>query len=110
VGSLDSSNFLLLFGYTLGKEGVVLEFLLLLYFDASALQCTEVTAASEADGSNETLDFRSLGVRFGILFLGRLDLPANDVFPDIVLLAQIEELPNLGRTLGSEPLGEDIIR
>ena len=59
VGGLDSSNLLLLLGHALGKEGIVLDFLLLLYFDASALQCTEVTAALEADGGHKALDFRT---------------------------------------------------
>jgi hypothetical protein len=38
VRSLDSSDFLLLLSNALGDEGVVLDFLLLLHFDASALQ------------------------------------------------------------------------
>ena len=54
--------------------------------------------------------YARLGVRLSIFLLGRLDLPANDVFPDIVLLAQVEEFPNLGGALGSEPLGENVIR
>ena len=59
VGGLDSSNLLFLLGYALGKKSIVLNFLLLLYFDAAALQCTEVTATLEADGGHEALDFRT---------------------------------------------------
>ena len=54
--------------------------------------------------------YARLGVRLSIFLLGRLDLSANDVFPDIVLLAQVEEFPDLGGTLRSEPLGENVIR
>lgn len=50
-----------------------------------------------------------LGVRLGVLFLRALDLPSDNILSHIVLLAQVEELSDLGRTLGTESLGEDVV-
>lgn len=50
-----------------------------------------------------------LGVGLGVLLLRALDLPSNNILCYIVLLAQVEESPDLGRTLGSESLGEDAV-
>jgi hypothetical protein len=36
-----------------------------------------------------------------------MDLPSDNELPDIILLAQVEELPDLGGSLGAETLGED---
>jgi hypothetical protein len=108
VGCLDGGNLLLLLGKTLGDEGVVLDLLLLLGFETSALEGTEVTAALETDGSNETLDFGSLGVGLGIGLL-RDDLTADNILANIVLLAQVEELADLGGTLRAQSLGEDVV-
>ena len=55
---LDGSDLLLLLRDTLRKEGIVLGLLLLLAFDPAALEGTEVTAALEAQGGDEALDFR----------------------------------------------------
>lgn len=50
-----------------------------------------------------------LGGGLGVLLLRALDLPSDDVLSHIVLLAQVEELSDLGRTLGTESLGEDVV-
>lgn len=39
----------------------------------------------------------------------RLHLTADDILPDIILLAQVEEAADLRRTLGTKALGEDLI-
>ena len=50
-----------------------------------------------------------LGVGLGVLLHRGLDLPPDDILSHIVLLDQVEELSELGRTLGTESLGEDIV-
>lgn len=125
VGGLDRRDLLLLLGNALLKENIVLRLLLLLALDPAALEGVEVTAALEALGGNQPLDFGTsrtdvrilsrngrlgdlrLGVRLRILLLGALDLPANNVLPDVVLLGEVEELADLSRTLGAKALGED---
>lgn len=63
---------------------------------------------SKCEEATTRIDVR-LGVRLSIRVLLALNLPANNVFPDIVLLAQVEELPDLGCPLGTETLGKDVI-
>lgn len=113
-------------GWKGGENALVFGLLLLLAFDTAALDSVEVTAALETEGSNETLDlgpgervgqkYRNyqsknlrLGVGLGLGVLLGLDLTANDVLADIVLLGQVEESANLGGTLGTKTLGEDDI-
>lgn len=48
-----------------------------------------------------------LGVGLRTLLLLAHNLPSHNVFPDIVLLGQVEEPPDLSRTLGAEAFGED---
>jgi hypothetical protein len=48
-----------------------------------------------------------LGVRLSLGVLLALNLTPNHILADIILLAQVEELANLGGALGSETLGED---
>lgn len=60
MGSLDSSNLLLLLRDTLGDKRLVLDLLLLLGLDASALEGAEVTAALQAERGDETLNFRTI--------------------------------------------------
>ena len=50
-----------------------------------------------------------LGVSLSVLLLSALDLPTNNVFPDIIFLRQVEEPPDLGCPLGTETLGEDVV-
>ena len=49
------------------------------------------------------------GIGFSILFLGRLNLPSNDVLPDVVFLGKVEEPPDFSSSLGAEPLGKNIV-
>jgi len=107
VRGFDCRDFGLLFCEALGEEGVVLALLLLLVLEFSALEGAEVTAALEAQRGNQTLDFRCLSIRLSIRVLLALNLPPNNILPNIVLLAQIEELANLGSPLGTETLGQN---
>ena len=50
-----------------------------------------------------------LGVRLSVLLLSAIDIPTNNVFPDIIFLRQVEEPPDLGCPLGTETLGEDVV-
>jgi len=50
-----------------------------------------------------------LGVGLSILLLGALDLSPNNVLPNIVFLAQVEELADLGGTFRAETLGENVV-
>lgn len=65
-----------------------------------------MTLVLQALRGDQALDLGGLGVRLLALALG-LDLTANDVFPDIVLLGQAEELLDLAGTLGTQALGVD---
>jgi len=107
---LDGGQFLLALRSTLAQQCLVFGLLLFLTVHTPALEASEVAATLKTHGSDQTLDFRRLGVRLGILFLCALDLAPDDIFPDIVLLGQVEESPDLGSTLRAEPLGKDIIR
>lgn len=70
----------------------------------ATLQSDQVALVLQALRGDEALNLGSLGVGLLALALG-LDLPTNDVFPDIVLLGEAEELANLGGTLGAQALG-----
>merc|ERR1712000_517988 len=70
----------------------------------AALEGSAVTLVLEALGSDQALDLGSLGVGGLALALG-LDLTADDVLADIVILGEAEEPADLGRTLGAEALG-----
>jgi len=109
VGGLDGGGLLLLLRGTLGDKDLVFGLLLLLTVHAPAVEAAEVTATLETKGSNETLDFGSLGVGLRIRLLLALNLSPDDVLPDIILLAQVEESPDLGSPLGTQPLGQDIL-
>ena len=61
VVSLDGSDLGLLLCDALGEEGVELGLLLLLALQAPALDGAEVTAALEAHGGDEALNFRAAG-------------------------------------------------
>ena len=43
---------------------------------------------------------------FGVL---GLDLSSNNVLADVVSLLEVEEFPDLGRALGAETLGKDVV-
>ena len=50
-----------------------------------------------------------LGVGLRVLLLGALDFSPDDVLADVILLGEVEELADLGRPLGTETLGEDVV-
>jgi len=54
--------------------------------------------------SNQSLDLGCLGERLLALNLG-LNLAADNVLANVIVLGEIEELADLGGPLGSEPLG-----
>jgi len=109
VRGLDGSSLLLLLCDTLSDKRIVLGLLFFLCDQVPALQGAEVAAALKTKGSDEALDFGSLGVWLGIRFLRALDLTPDDELADIVLLLQVEEFPDLGSPLGTEALGENIL-
>jgi len=109
VGSLDRCDLCLFLGNAFRQHGIELGLLLLLVFESAALKGVQVTAALETEGGDKSLNFGSLGVRLGTLLL-RGDLSPDDILPHIILLRQVEELPDLRRPLGPEPLGEHVIR
>lgn len=93
-------------GNTLGKDLGVFVGLVLDLLGLAALEGNAVALVLETLGGNESLDLGSLGVRLLALALG-LDLAANDVLADIVILGEAEELADLGGALGAEALGVD---
>jgi hypothetical protein len=104
---LDGGNLGLLLGDTLGKESIVFGFLLLLMFDPASLERAQVAATLETLRGDEPLDLGSLGVRLRVLLLRALDLPPDHVLPNIIILAQVEEPPDLCRPLGTQSLGQN---
>ena len=105
VGSLDGGSVLLLLGLTLGNQGVVLGDGLLLGQGVPLLQTPQVSLPLQPHGGDEPLDLGGLGVRLAFILAG--NLTSDDELPDVVLLAQVEEPPDLGSPLGSKTLGED---
>jgi hypothetical protein len=101
-------------------------FLLVCY--SAGLDGVEVTATLETERGDQALDLGTayerlaqnrrdkskvdirLGVGLRILLLRALNLPSHNVLPNIILLAQVEELANLGRPLGTQSLGQHHIR
>lgn len=58
----------------------------------------------------KNIEYVRLGVGLGVLLLRRLDLSPDNVLPHIVLLAKVEELPDLRRPLRAQPLRQHVIR
>ena len=48
-----------------------------------------------------------LGIGLGVFLLLACNLSSHNVFPDIVLLGQVEEAPDFGRTFGAKALGQN---
>jgi len=48
-----------------------------------------------------------LGIRLRVFLLLACNLSSHNVFPDIILLGQVEEAPDFGRTLRTEALGQN---
>lgn len=96
----------LLLGNALGKDLRVLVGLVLDLLGLTALERKAVALVLEALGGDQALDAGSLGVGLLALSLG-LNLAADDVLADIVILGEAEETANLGGALGAEALGVD---
>lgn len=116
VRSFDGCDLGLLLSNTLLHKGIVFCLLLLLAVNPATVKRTEVTAALETDGSDQSLNFGCLGVRLGVLLLRALHLTSYNIFPDIVLLRQVEKpsdfrCPFRTKSLGQNGVGEprDII-
>jgi len=110
VRRLDSCGLGLFLGHALGDEGVVLDLLLLLVFYPAALERVEVATTLETKGCDQSLDLGRLGIRFRIGLLGALNLPPNNILPNIILLPQIKKAPNLRSPLRPKPLRQNRIR
>lgn len=68
-----------------------------------------ISIVREANLSKISLEYLRLSVRLSVLLLGALNLPTNDILPDIVLLRKVKEPPNLSSPLGTETLGEYVV-
>jgi len=90
-------------GNTFGDEDIVFRLLFLLMVQFTLLEGVQVTTTLETKGCNNSLNLRSLGIGFRV-FLLALDLPSNNIFSNVILLTEIEKLPNLRRTLRTESL------
>ena len=91
----------------LGQDLGVLSGGLTVLLGASSLERDAMTLALQNDRGDEALDLR--GLVLGLLaFLDRQG-SLDDVLADIVLLAQVEEPPDLGSPLGSETAGDGVV-
>jgi hypothetical protein len=119
---------------TFGKESLVFGLLCLLGIQSSVFERSEVTAALETDWSDQALDLGTakgagqlvalvtstigrelledlrFSVWFGALLLLAGYLSANDEFSNVVFLLEVEELSDLGGSLGSKAFRKDIVR
>lgn len=109
VRGFDGCELGLLLSHTLLHKGIVFCLLLLLAVDPATVKRTEVTAALETDGSDQSLDFGCLGVRFGVLLFRALHLTPHNVLPNIVLLRQVEEPSDLRCPFRTKSLGKNIV-
>jgi len=109
VRGFDCCDLGLLLSDTLLHKGIIFCLLLLLAVDATTVERTEVTAALETDGSDQSLDFGCLSVGLGVLLLRALHLTSHNVLPDIILLRQVKELPDLRCPFGTKSLGQNIV-
>jgi len=71
------------------------------------LEGQAVTLPLQHGGGDQALDLGRLQGG-GLALLGRQG-PLDDVSPDIVALAQVEELPDVGGTLGSQSPGDGVV-
>jgi len=108
VRCFDGGGLGFLLGNTLGDEDVVFGFLLLLVFQFTLFKGKQVTTTLESEGCDQSLNFRSLGIGLSV-FLLALDLSSNDVFSNIILLTEVEELPDLCRTLRTKSLWKNSV-
>lgn len=109
MSGLDSGNLRFPVCELLRDQRFVLSLLSLLGVNTAVLKRSKVTAALEADGSDEALDLRRLSIRLSALLLLACNLPSDDKFANVILLGEVEEATNLGSSLRAETLGEDIV-
>ena len=101
---------LLCFLLPLGKNLSIFSSGLTVLLGTTTLQGNAVTLALQHDGGHQSLDLGCL--EFGLLLLLTLfglKRPLDDILGDIVLLGEIEELANLGRTLGSQATRDGLV-
>jgi len=110
VRRLDSCNLGFLLGHPFLHESVIFCLLLLLVVKFATFEGVQMTAALESHGCDEPLNFGCLGIGFGIFLLTALHFSPDNILPNIILLPQVEELPNLGSPLRSQSLRQYIIR
>jgi len=77
--------------------------------DTLDFQAAEVTATLKTQGSDQSLDFGSFGIRLSTFLLLACNLPSNDKLPHIIFLGQIKEFPNLAGPLRTQSLGQDVL-
>ena len=96
---------LLALGQDLGVLGSALTVLLPL----APLECQPVPLALQHGGRHQPLDLGGLGSRLlNFLALLNWQRPLDDVLPDVVLLAQVEQLPQVRGTLGAQTTGDGV--
>ena len=77
---------------------------------AATLQRQPVALPLQHGGGDEALDLgRLVSLLLVLLALLGGKRPLDDVLADIVLLRQHEQLPDLGRPLGSKPAGLGVV-
>jgi len=108
VRCFDGGGLGFFLGNTLGDENVVFGFLLLLVVQFTLLKSIQVTTTLETEGCNQSLNLRSFGIGLGVFFFA-LDLSSNNVFSNIILLAEVEELPDLRRTFRTKSLRKNSV-
>jgi len=87
--------------HTLGENSGIFISSILGSLGITTLEGNPMTLVLKTLRGDETLNFRSLGIRFLSLTL-RLNLTTNDEFADIIILGETEEFPNLRGTLGTK--------
>jgi len=110
VRRFDGCNLGLLLGHSFLHKSVILCLLFLLVVKFATLERVQMTAALETHGCDEPLNFGCLGIEFGIFLLTAFDFSPDNILPNIILLPQVEELPNLSSPLRSQSLRQYIIR
>lgn len=91
-------------GDALGEDLGVLISLVLDFLGLAPLEGGTVALVLQALGGDQALDLGGLGVGLLALALG-LNLAADDILANIVILGEAEELSDLGRALGTQTLG-----
>jgi len=94
---------LLEFLLSLGNQLGIFSGLSLALGNSVLLDSTEMSLSLQCEGSHKALDLGGLGTLGLALLLG--ELTANDVLSDIILLGEVEELSDVGGSLGAQSAG-----